>query len=484
MIKTILMLMLMLFFAGMAEAKNLYVATNGNDSVSYANNSQATPWATIGRAAWGSTARSSPNASQAAQAGDIVYVAAGTYHNTSGYSGNAPLYGPVNSGNTTDGYITFQAVGTVTLTTGPITADFSDGSPIIGSSGGTSHIKWDGFTINQANVNFRGGNGLINIWGNYTTISNCNLTGIYTNYPWGDDQHNAILAKGPDVSATCTGELEGLQIINNTLTGFTGSSGRNDSAITVYCLGSAIIEHNEFFNNRNAIYAKSAYDDSQGVHIRYNIFRNNTEGIGMQSHSYWYVYQNIFKDNSYAVNIMATIYQQGTNKPRYNYFVNNTFDNNDVHFYWRNDNNFVNNNFVYNNIFNDANTHGILSEEVGNFRMTPTQIRFSRNIWYAYQTFLSNANGTATFSTWQSATFGNQDINSHNGINPLFVSVATDNFRLQGNSPALNAGIDVLDLDRDGQTNDVITIGAYITGNEVIGRLSPLIATAPPGSVR
>ena len=62
-----------LLFPFCAEAKTLYVAqTTGNDSVTYAENSSARPWATLGRAAWGSTNRSSPNASQAAQAGDTV----------------------------------------------------------------------------------------------------------------------------------------------------------------------------------------------------------------------------------------------------------------------------------------------------------------------------------------------------------------------------------------------------------------------------
>jgi hypothetical protein len=36
----------------------------------------------------------------------------------------------------------------------------------------------------------------------------------------------------------------------------------------------------------------------------------------------------------------------------------------------------------------------------------------------------------------------------------------------------------VLDLDIDGSTNDAITIGAYITGNEVMGLTSGL--PAPP----
>ena len=36
-------------------------------------------------------------------------------------------------------------------------------------------------------------------------------------------------------------------------------------------------------------------------------------------------------------------------------------------------------------------------------------------------------------------------------------------------SPAINAGRDILDLDGDGSTTDTITLGAYITGDEIIG---------------
>ena len=42
-------------------------------------------------------------------------------------------------------------------------------------------------------------------------------------------------------------------------------------------------------------------------------------------------------------------------------------------------------------------------------------------------------------------------------------------FRLQGGSPALNAGIDYLDLDGDASTTDAINIGAYVTGSETFG---------------
>ncbi len=63
-----------------AEAKTLYVnGATGNDSTTYASNDANNPWQTIARAAWGSTNYLSPNPGQAAQEGDTVLIAAGTY---------------------------------------------------------------------------------------------------------------------------------------------------------------------------------------------------------------------------------------------------------------------------------------------------------------------------------------------------------------------------------------------------------------------
>jgi len=65
--------------ASSASAADLYVSAAGNDALSRAQNSAETPWRTIGRAAWGSTNRGAMNSAEAAQAGDVVHVAGGTY---------------------------------------------------------------------------------------------------------------------------------------------------------------------------------------------------------------------------------------------------------------------------------------------------------------------------------------------------------------------------------------------------------------------
>ncbi len=74
---------LLLGFFGFTQssfAKELYVnGATGSDVTTYASNDAAHPWATLGRALWGNANKSTPNSGQAAQAGDIVLVSAGTY---------------------------------------------------------------------------------------------------------------------------------------------------------------------------------------------------------------------------------------------------------------------------------------------------------------------------------------------------------------------------------------------------------------------
>ncbi|MEK7802475.1 MAG: hypothetical protein AAB276_08485, partial [Pseudomonadota bacterium] len=74
--------------------------------------------------------------------------------------------------------------------------------------------------------------------------------------------------------------------------------------------------------------------------------------------------------------------------------------------------------------------------------------------------------GNLSFGAWQAL---GQDLNSTVG-DPSFVSGNTGDFRLQGTSPALNAGIDVLNLKGLG-VNSQINLGAFVspTQNEVIG---------------
>ena len=49
-------------------------------------------------------------------------------------------------------------------------------------------------------------------------------------------------------------------------------------------------------------------------------------------------------------------------------------------------------------------------------------------------------------------------------------------------SPYLQQGVDILDLDGDGDTTNLIAAGAYITGDEMIGLISGPVDRTPPGT--
>jgi len=71
-----------------------------------------------------------------------------------------------------------------------------------------------------------------------------------------------------------------------------------------------------------------------------------------------------------------------------------------------------------------------------------------------------------TLNDWQQKTlFDDHSISAA----PLFLNPTFHNFHLQSSSPCLNAGIDRQDHDNDGNTTEPINMGAYITGNEIIG---------------
>lgn len=464
--KKICLVIIFTLFAFSVEAKDLYVdGTTGSDAVSYAGNNENNPWLTIGRAAWGSTSRNNPNHSEAAQAGDTVYIASGTYHHSvvNESNTNQPLYSPVNSGSPGN-YITFQAVGTVTLTTEiPSQDSYMDGEPVIGTSQGISYVKWDGFTINQANINFRGGNGIINVWGDYTTISNNEIIGIPTTYPWGHDQHNAILAKGihDDLQT-------GLVIENNRLHGFSCCSSRNSSAITLYYMSNAEIRNNEIYGNRTGVYSK-ANNGGTGINIHHNLFRDNTgDGISIIQLAGANIYQNIFRDGHAGFDFKPQLGIFGEQQPLMNqYIVNNVFDNLTYAVYVNDDGcDWLTNNHFKNNIVNATNV--VFSEACADTDLDSGEIDFDYNMNYDFTNFGDIIGNNISYSTWQAPPYS-QDANSTFGTNPQFVDGTNDDFRLNASSPAMSVGVDILDLDNDGSTTDSIHLGAYITGNEIIG---------------
>jgi len=93
-----------------------------------------------------------------------------------------------------------------------------------------------------------------------------------------------------------------------------------------------------------------------------------------------------------------------------------------------------------------------------------------------YGTGYWRLNGTdyTNLTLWANATgLDNNSITT----DPSFVNPGGRNssdYKLNSSSPAINAGIDRQDYNNNGNTTELINIGAYITGNETIGVLNPV----------
>jgi hypothetical protein len=468
MLTTVVVISTVWFVPQPADAKDLYVNNSGSptcsDSTSYQENSASRPWCSLLRAVRGNSDgnRNSPGVpAQAAQAGDTVLVSAGTYdYDGPGYEpGNwlGVFYDPINSGRP-EAWIEFRADGVVTLT-----GNQSGHSSMIGSNQ-AQYIKWTGFTLNQALSSYRNGIATAsadNIWFEGNTI-----IGEHTVFSHGDDNHPGLIIHGPRAN-DCTGGISNITIRNNSISGFTGGNGRKDNAITLYCLGENIlIENNDIFDNGTGINAKSNYINNRNIIIRKNRFSNNSgNGIAMQAFSDWHVYQNIMENNETGFLFFNTVYFVGETKPHHVYVVNNTMVGNraGIYFKWLCQN--MSDNSVGNNLI--IGSSAVRTDDLSCTtpeNMGVDDVRFDRNFYGISGEFYQDF---ASWNSWQSR-FG-QDANSIYNTDPLFVDAARGDFRLQPTSSAWSAGRDVLDLDGDGDTTDSITVGAYVTGTEIIG---------------
>lgn len=445
--RTLLVFALLLaMFSAPSFAKTLYVdGASGNDSVSYADNSASSPWRTIGRAAWGSTSRGAPNASQAARAGDNVIVRAGTYSTTGTDVRYDPAYNPVNTG-TASAPIVFEAEGTVVLTQ-------SGRGPVIGANGNygaRDYIVWRGFTINEINAPSRSDTGPVVLWSTTgSRIEDCTIDG-FDNGVNGDNHNGIRLENTIDVV------IRNNRIFN--VLNF-GRVHHNGAGIMAYFSRGAIIEHNEIYDSGAGIFVKGG--DNRDFTIRYNVVRNNGKGIlTMYTHAQGEhrIYHNIALNNNAGISVEIASANVSV--------VNNTIhgNNNGIVVGWCG--NTMSNIRFFNNVVVNSSAEAISAGECE----TAAPFELNHNLYE------NNARGWSiagqrytSLSAWRSATGGDEIASIVQ--NPMFVDPDELNFRLQPGSPAASSGRDVLDLDRDGSSSDAISIGAYVSGDENIGLL-------------
>lgn len=475
------------------------------------------PWLTIERAVWGSTDRDSPAPGDALGAGDVVIVMPGTYL-AEGASGERwdPWWRPINSG-TAGSPIIIKAHGDVALEAAPEhegtaqganattiqladTASTDDdayqaytvrisggtgagqvrviqGSPayvgatrtatiaseagqewdtvpdatstyelrrrgaLIGAQG-TDYVVWDGFGIDTTRYGYAADTGPAVLMG----PSGCAFLHLqidgHNNYL--TDNFNGIRVEGATDTLVASNRIHGIRR-------FDGS--HNGAGIMTYGVVNLVIENNDFADCTACVFPKG--HDNVGVTIRYNRFDSCDKAVRTTYTADLLVYQNVMTNSGMGLQIA----ENSANAV----YANNTIVGGQSGI-WVRAPDLWQNVVVRNNIVSGAET-AINAEEVASIP----------NATIDYQDYFDNTQfrwdwNDVTFTEWTSLSgFDGHSITE----DPLFTNVAGGDFSLQAGSPAVDAGIDVLDLNDNGATDDAITLGAIITGNETIGPFGP-----------
>lgn len=449
-----------------AMAKNLYVdAANGNDAVSYAANNAQAPWRSLDRALRGARRPNAAIPGEAAQAGDVVLVTAGRYTARGTGLRYEPAFNPINNG-TPANPIVIRAQGRVDLAHDCANScERAVSGPVLGTLG-RQYIHWIGFHVDENDVTIHPDTGSSVVWNSdYVTIDGCMIQGRRQTY---GDNHNGVRFEDArnSVLRNCRiYDIQGAYVPEDAVWS------HNGAGVMLYGSHGITIEHNEITGCGSGVFPKGS--NNSGITIRFNLIHGCNKGVRVSysgsATAPVRIYQNVIYDG-----VSSTPGDRGhginlAENAAYVYVTNNTLVNFMSGINFSNDMN-QSNLVIQNNIVSDAN-YGVWTEtaSVKNFSV-------DYQTYHAVGGWIYGPANTTNFTTWQS------DINDdrHSGTaDPSFVSSATRDFRLASNSPARDAGIDLLDLNGNGQTGDAVSRGAYVSGNETIGPMAGVAAIRP-----
>ena len=455
----------LVLLCGQAEAKDLFV-NNANsacsDSVTRANNASDRPWCTIGRAAWGSPSRSSPSPGEAAQAGDVVIVAAGTYTNAGTGDRIDPAYNPVNSG-TSAAPIEFRTSGVVVLRqtgTGPLVGANGNNSP-------RNYIKWKGFQIVELNAMSTSDTGPVVLWSTTgSVIEDFTIDGADNGV--NGNNHNGIRLEN----------VRSVVIRNNRIFNVLnfGQRQMNGAGIMAYFSDGAIIENNEIFNCGSAVFIKGG--NNTNFTVRLNNLHDNGLGVIAQytgTTGEHRIYQNVVRANETGISVR--LYGHNVR------VVNNTVVDNTAAgiqvIHWQEP---LSNVTIQNNIVRQGSGEVFNGGEATNINA----IALDRNSYSGSLRWSIAGAAYSSIASWQTALGSCPGVGNDCAAatsDPLFVNYSGGDYRLQSSSPVRTLAVDVLDLDADGNISESIPAGAYVTGAERIGRSDGAVAlpSAPTG---
>jgi hypothetical protein len=447
-------------------------------SASWTGKTCTAPWATLGRAVWGSPDRDTPSAAQAAAAGDTVIVAAGTYTTDEGggRASTATTYQPVNSGSSDNPIVfTCATYGSMPAACVLRYSGKSPGGNFIGVNG-QSYVTWRGFQIDATTnpactgmlVNVRDSKGVVIEWNEVIGDPKCTP----------DDNHAGIWVSSDTSFVT---------IRNNKISGIRnsqrGRGNENGAGIIVYEAGHGIIEHNDISDSGAGIALKAPFGNRGGFSkafgpwtVRYNLLHDldlacvNVHRNPASASQPTKIYSNVCKDSGICLHVH--LFDGGKTDPSNNWFINNTCHN------WASGGRLQAieiesavafqpnaNNRVRNNIFRGGGRILALNQPDGEYVASKWNQDYN---WYSkYDSGFMFGTFDGNFGNWKGSS--EADAHSVNGTDPKFVNEAAGDFHLAPGSPARGACPDELDLDGDGSTTDMVACGAYATGNEVIG---------------
>jgi hypothetical protein len=439
----------------------LYVDGNtGNDAVPKASNSAQTPWRSIGRAVWGSTNRTAPNASEAAAAGDTVRVAGGTYTTATATNNRYEIvYNPVNSGSPS-APITIQCVGRCVL--GAPNAN----GPAIGAYA-REYIKWyadvmqghawqiraygrQAGSASATEVNTAPDTGPVVCAGRGCWVEGAEIDGgLQVDYT---DNWNGIRV---DFCSDCV-------IRNNTIRNFRNASNSvNGTAVTLYGSPNTLVENNYATNVATGVIFKDTATTplQRNVRVRFN----RIDGVdrcfefSMSNGDRNYIFQNVCSNS--GIGLFTTL-----NGLHNDWIFNNTFYNISSTALYPSA--FGSGGRLWNNIFLNAD-RVVISEAVS--MPLPGVISLEHNVYFGHRQFYSGVDGSRTLSAFSTAYGHDRAAPASVEGNPMLLNPAGGDFRVGSGSVAAGRALDIFDLDGDGSTSDTITAGAHVTNNERIG---------------
>ena len=452
-----------------AAAKSLYVdGVKGDDSVSRVENGANRPWKTISRAAWGGGDAEARVAAEAAQAGDTVFVAAGTYSVSGSNRRNIPAYFTENSGQK-DQPIVFRATGRVVLT-------LSQGrGPLIGAYQ-RNFITWDGFSIHEAAAPSSPDTGPVTIWFcDGCVLENLDIDGN------GDDQGRVDNHTGIRIEQSRNITVRNSRVRNV----FTASNVNNGAGIMVYSSGNLTFEHNEISNCGAGIFLKGGPPSNLGfVTIRYNLIREIGEtengeesgnaialhaGAVGQPDAPIRVYQNLIREVREAgVKIWMFDGRDPKNNPMHAIIVNNTIDRVRRGLWLTGDPLPDSGHRFWNNIVSNAKEAGV-EHEGSAASLVKSRIDFEHNVFFRVGTLGRIGEDELSLSGWKRVVKQDAAAPATQTSDPGYVDASRFDYRLTPGSVARRGGIDILDLNGNGETTDFVPAGAFVSGDERIG---------------